>query len=174
MFGEMIQREVFGDMKPKKPGENFPGPNEYVNFKEALKFVRQHQRPGNPENPKEFFPHDLLNYLRADESLKEAMPNAVYRFDTAIGSHLDRFHGVDAIIECKPDPADNRVFVVTLDVTINTSKEGGYKADVIIILESEGLDPTDENYKEVVSKYAEEIKDYLLTSVEEAVTVKAA
>lgn len=174
MFGGLVEKEIFGNMKPENPAEDFPGPKDYVKFNEALRYVRNHQRPGNPENPKEFFPHDLLEYLRADESLKEIAPEATYRFDTALGSHLDHFHGIDALIECKPDPNDNRVFIVTLDVTTNSGKEGGYKADVVIILDKEGLDPGDTDYKEIVAKYAEEIKDQLLTVLPEAVKVKAA
>jgi hypothetical protein len=175
MFGGIVEREIFGDMrKPENPIEGFPGPNDYVKFNEAMRYVRNHQRPGNPENPKEFFPHDLLNYLRSDEELKEVASEAAYRFNTAIGSHLDRFHGIDALIECKPDPEKNQVFIVTLDVTTNPGKEGGYKADVLISLDREGLDPTDPDYQDIVVKYGREIKDQLLTIIPEAVKVKAA
>jgi hypothetical protein len=173
MFGGIVEREIFGDLRKPEQGEIYPKPGEYLEFKDSLKFVRTHQRPGNPENPREFFPHDLLNYLRTDGELKEALPGAVYRFDTALGSPLDRFHGIDAIIECKPDP-EGKVFVVTLDVTTNPNKEGGYKADVIIILDKDGLDPTDEDYKEIVAKYGEEIKEQLLTIIPEPVTVDKA
>jgi len=57
---------------------------------------------------------------------------------TAIGSHLDVYHGVDAFFEVE---INGKLHRVTLDVTFNKNKEDGGRADVVFLVPGDGLDP---------------------------------
>lgn len=163
MFGGLIENEILGEVSKLKYFEMCPGIDEYVPYKDALDFVKNNQGFRKPESPTKFFPKDVMAMLRTDTTLKEVLGDAKYRYYTAVGSHLDRYHGVDAFFECTCGEGD-RTFIlrVTLDVTTNPSKDK-YKADLIVQLPRDGIDPSDENYKSIVSEYERQIKDDLLT-----------
>ncbi len=49
----------------------------------------------------------------------------------ALGTAADKWHGIDAVIQYT-DPETKEAVNVTIDFTLNKSKEDGYKADIII------------------------------------------
>ncbi len=164
--GGIAEEELLGKVNTKEYFEQHPDIGTYVPFRDSVEYVKDSQF-GDPENPRRFFPRSMLEALRGDEVLKEKVPEAVYKFFTAVGSHLDKRHSIDAFVECVPDPKHNTVIIrTTLDVTRNTGKAGGYKADIVVLVPHEGVDPKDENYPEFVDEYAAMIRAHILTELE--------
>lgn len=94
---------------------------EYVPWKAAHELVKSHQ-PWDPANPGNGFAGDLHSEVCLALGLKDWSELKLF---AAGGSAADKFHGTDAFFEFRGS-------VVTLDVTQNTAKFNGYKADVII------------------------------------------
>jgi hypothetical protein len=88
------------------------------------------------------------------------------RFYTAVGSQLDFKHGVDAFFEVD---MNGKTFVVTLDVSMNERKkdESDIKADVLISMPGDGLDPKLKEDKEEYHKKLEEVSNEIIDAIEE-------
>ncbi len=164
--GGIAEEELFGKLNTKEYFDRHPDISTYVPFQDSVDFVKDSQF-GDPENPRRFFPRSILKSLRGDSALRDRVPNAAYRFFTAISSHLDKRHSIDGFVECIPDPKNDSVIIrATLDVTRNTGKTGGYKADVVILVPHEGIDPSDEEYPEFVEKYTALVRGHILTELD--------
>lgn len=158
MFGKLIESELLGETK--KEINHFAELHEtptYMKYKSSVEFAKTHQR-ADPLNPKRFFPKSLREGLKSDSQLGITNEEQI-AFYTAVNSPLDLYHGVDAFFEYKNG---ERAIVVTLDVTTNPNKDS-YKADVILAIPSEGLDPNDDMYRDLIEHYVMQIKEKILT-----------
>ena len=166
MFGGIIENELFSEVKKRGYFENHPGLDAYVNFRDSERFVKENQPWADPHRPNKFFPLSLIKLLETDSSLPK---NGTISFYTAVGSHLDRWHGIDGFFEYsyEEDGHMKRV-VATTDVTTNPHKDS-HKADIIISVPKDGIDTTDPDYKDVVKKYGDMIKYELLTKISQSV-----
>lgn len=134
--GKFFEADNFGESLCKDTG--------YVEFPTALEEVKNNQ-PGDPTDPKPRFANNLHAEVAEGLGLKDDWSEL--RFYTAVGSALDHYHGVDAFFEF----GDARV---TMDITQNPAKSGGYKADVII-------GPEEVEYEKRRQEKAEEIANEL-------------
>lgn len=101
---------------------------EYMGYKESLDWVREHQPKKDYKNP-ETLDSGQLSQLKSAVSSKLPNVDEVLKFYTAIGSSLDRFHGVDGFFEL----GDH---IVTVDLTLDPDKVIA-KADVVILADDE-------------------------------------
>lgn len=99
--------------------------DSYINFKDAMNIVEECQ-PGNPEAPSAFF----AGALRKEISNLFGEEYKV-QFFTAVGSHLDTKHGVDAFIKLL-DKEGKELAYTTLD--ISGQDKGSAKADQLIMI----------------------------------------
>ncbi len=159
--GKIVEYDLLGETK--KDIATFGQLHEiesYMKRREAINFVKSHQRGKDPHNPTRFFPRNLVEGIREDEGFGISAGDEV-SFYTAVNSPLDRYHGVDAFFEFK---IGGKEVMVTIDVTTNPNKDN-YKADVILAIPSGGLDPSDPEYKDIVSHYVEQIISEALTKL---------
>lgn len=110
--------------------------NSYINFKDAMQIVEKCQ-PGNPEAPSAIFAGALRKEIATvlGDGYK-------VKFFTAVGSHLDTKHGVDAFIKIY-DQENKELQRVTLD--ISASDKGFTKADLLITISQNERDLYDFN-----------------------------
>lgn len=92
----------------------------YVPFRKSMRLVMMCQ-PWDPSDPSTRAGNDLHCQVAMALGLEEW---AELRFFSALGSPLDRWHGIDGLFEWRGK-------VVTIDLTCDHGKEV-YKADVII------------------------------------------
>lgn len=162
MFGKLIEQELLGSVKKEKLefGRLHEIEAEYLGYRPSLDYVKSHQR-GDPFNPKRFFPKSLLEGLRTS-SFFDSLNIEQIAFYTAVDSVLDKFHGVDAFFEYKIK--EGGTLRVTIDVTTNPNKDK-HRADVILAIPKEGLDPSDHDYQELVERYINQIEQCFLTKI---------
>ncbi len=136
----------------------------YLNFREAMRLVREHQPEGwDPADPPAHptsFPNDLHFAVgeeitqrlaeRSDDlspevaaTLSEALERHGLQLFNALGSHLDRLHGVDAFFDFTipvargAGLAGEKRITITLDLTQNPEKaERGAKANAVLYIPS--------------------------------------
>ena len=161
VLGGLIENEIFGEIKKYKYFEDLPNIDSYVKFGESIKAVRNMQL-GSPEKPSKFVPKDLKKNIE-QLFLRDTGKEINILFYTAVGSHLDRYHGIDGFFEINED---GRKVIVTMDVTANPNKDS-YKADIILSVPRDGIDDVDEGYKEFIELYARRIERAFLTKMEE-------
>ena len=125
-------------------GESRSHTTEYMEYAKAVEDVKKNQ-PWDPTDPQPRFANNLHAEVALELGLKEDW--STLRFYTAIGSALDRYHGVDGFFEF----GDARV---TMDITQNPAKTSGYKADFII-------GPEEVEYEKRRQEKAQEIADML-------------
>lgn len=115
---------------------------DYLPYKKALELAKRFQplnpetgKPQDPTNPWKAFPRELrlaigekLGIIEDDEAMDRL------RYYTAVGSPLDAFHGVDAMIELEGKAPKEESRRVTFDVTLKSEPEAkeGAKADVVV------------------------------------------
>jgi hypothetical protein len=101
----------------------------YLPFGKAVDLTKRFQ-PGDPSNPKKEYLRDLLFAVQEKLGVDpEDEPDSVRAF-TAVGTPLDKFHGVDAFVSKKGERGD---VLVTLDATLRPEKlNEGWKADLMI------------------------------------------
>lgn len=100
----------------------------YMEYKESLAWVKDHQPKKDYNNPETLDSEQLLK-LKSAVSSKLTNVDKVLRFYTAIGSPLDVLHGVDGFFEIGD-------CVVTVDLTLNSDKIIA-KADVVILADDD-------------------------------------
>jgi hypothetical protein len=99
----------------------------YMPYKKAVELAK-HLQPGDPTNPDK----DFLNELRiaVQDALELDPDDDSLKAFTAVGTPLDKFHGVDGFITLTDG---QREHMVTLDATLRQDKlEEGHKADIMI------------------------------------------
>ncbi|MDE1974947.1 MAG: hypothetical protein KGI49_00310 [Patescibacteria group bacterium] len=114
--GKILETEVLGECRIKARG--------YLKFNQSIEEVKENQ-PYDPHHP-------TGEAGSFHDAVAEAMgiePDQLEMY-TAVGSALDRFHGVDGFFEFNG-------IVITVDVTANEHKDS-YKARVIVTEEDAG------------------------------------
>ncbi len=153
--GGLVENEMLGTARLEQE-KRARAKIEYQPYQEALATVRENQ-PGDPSDPEARFANDLHATIAEILGLEDYNQ---LRFFTAVGSTLDRFHGVDGFFELQTDHSDPaQVFRVTIDITINPQKGGQYKADHVIEVPTDGLDPKEdkEAFAALVNDTAQQI-----------------
>ena len=114
--GRMLEADVLVSCRKDE------GWDKYMKFNEALNWVKDHQPPRwDPTDPETRIANDLHALVAEELGLDDYLGLLFY---TAVGSPLDRFHGIDGFFEC----GGKRV---TIDVTQNPNKTT-YKADYVV------------------------------------------
>lgn len=116
-----------GESKKRVGDETLP----YLSYRDALTVVREFQ-PGDPTNPKKELARELRLAVADVLGIPEDALDRV-RFYTAVGSLLDKIHGVDGVIEVAD--ANGNVTTATLDLSLRGEKQASdyrAKADVVI------------------------------------------
>lgn len=111
--GELFEKEVAGQCLWIS--------DDYVPFKKAMAIVKESQ-PGDPSDPSSLVMNDLQALIC--ESLGEEDYSQV-KIYTAVGSSLDRWHGIDVFVQWR------EISFVTIDLTVNVRKDE-HKADIIL------------------------------------------
>jgi len=162
--GKIAESEVLGETatEQKEKEQEFYG--EYITFEQAVDLVKdnKYQPFKDPTNPHEKpFPHDVHATLIEELSLDSYEQ---LRFYTAVGSYLDKKHGIDAFFEL--DLGEGESVRATLDMTQNPNKHD-YKADVVFHWPNEGIDRKDPEdrviWRDKVNEVSKELKDVLET-----------
>ena len=146
--GKIIEQEMLGKGKYTPEGE-------YQPYREALDYVKE-QQPFDASDPNPRFANDVHATVAEMLALEDY---SRLKFYTAVGSMLDKCHGVDAFFELEINPDNpHKVIRVTIDLTANQEKND-YKADLIVKVPRGGIDPTDDKkaFSELVNKTATEI-----------------
>jgi len=151
--GKLIEEEVFGGLDRERVGVLNDIGKTYLPYRQAMEIVKKMQ-PFDPSDPEPLFANDL--HATITEGLKLDDYDRL-KFFTALNSHLDFFHGVDAFFELTLE--DGKKIVITLDITQNVSSKDTCKADVLILMPDQGLDPQDDRkmYTDKIKQTAEEI-----------------
>lgn len=154
--GGLAEREIFGEIKKGDQALEF-----YSSYGNSIEFVKKSQPYEDPSEPDKRFPNDLQATIAYSLNLDDY---SKLRFYTAVGSHLDKYHGIDAFFEL--ELKGGRIVRATLDVTLDPVKEsGGWKADVVFLWPSDGLDPLlpedKEKYKDKLKEVSERVKECL-------------
>lgn len=100
----------------------------YIPYDQAMELVRKSQ-PFNPENPSPSFAKMLHANIKQFLSLGEHIS---LKFYTAVGSHLDRHHGIDAFFEIS-DAEGAIAARTTMDIK-KYNPEKSIKADQLIVM----------------------------------------
>lgn len=140
--GRLLETDMFGERFSGQSGRAA----EYKEYEDALEEVKK-DYPWDPTDPMPRFANNLHAEVAQELGLEDWSELKLY---TAVGSALDRYHGVDAFFEY----GDGRV---TLDVTKNPAKAEGYKPGVMIIGEEEFDYPV--RRAETAIKIAEELQE---------------
>jgi len=158
--GGVSESEVLGDADVDKQEVEREFKGEYINFSQAVDIVKGQQRIQDSTDPRKPFPNDV----HATIAKKLGVDCEQVHFYTAVGSYLDKKHGVDAFFEL--DVGDGNVVRTTLDITQNPHKHD-YKADVILHWPATGIDTKDKEdkkiWKDKVKETSEELVEFLKT-----------
>ena len=143
--------------KAKKEEEKAGMKDGYIRFRKAMELARQSQTY-DPTNPNKPFARDIR--IAFQDLLKLETPEEMdlVRFFTAVGTPLDKLHGVDGFLEYL-DPKDRKRYFATFDLTANPQKRV-YKSDIIVV-EKDLPDP-DLRPKEYLEKINELAKQALV------------
>jgi len=130
--------------------------NRYIRFKKALELTKKFQ-PADPTNPNKPFGRDLRITLQDLLKLETEEEMDMIKFYTAVGTPLDKIHGVDAFLEV--DGGKEGIFRTTFDLTTNPNKKS-YKSD-LIISEEDLPDPNleEKEYLRQMDIYAKLVAD---------------
>ncbi|MEK7653276.1 MAG: hypothetical protein AAB358_02250 [Patescibacteria group bacterium] len=136
LTGSMAQSEVFGEVKDAVEFKKWIENHTRLDFEEAIKDAKSRQpRDSDPHEPSPQFACNLHSKVMELLSLSDWERLS---FFTAVGSHLDFQHGVDAFFELETD--EGKKITVTLDVKTYESSDHN-KANVYFEYPQEGLDP---------------------------------
>lgn len=132
----------------------------YLNYDQAMELVKECQ-PFDPEHPSPDFAKRLHAQIK---KMFDFGDKATLKFFTAVGSHLDQFHGVDAFFEIS-GPDGTIAAQTTIDIKkYNPEKE--IKADELIVItekEKALYDSDRVKYQERIDQEAEKIAQRLFT-----------
>jgi hypothetical protein len=150
IFGEVDTRDPRYAAELKKMGV---GQNTYLPFAKSVELVKKFQ-PSDPTDPKKDFLRELRLAIIGRLGIEDDDAMDAIGVYTAVGTPLDKFHGVDAFVS---ETADGNETIVTLDATLRPEKiaEGG-KAD-IIIGDMPSPEEDEDAYLKAVESYAERI-----------------
>jgi len=116
---------------------------DYINYKDSMKIAEECQ-PFDPENPTPFFASSLRKKILEKIDISEGDK---LKFFTAVDSHLDHKHGVDAFFKLY-NKNDKELSCATIDIT-GREKQG--KADITMTMPKEQrdlYDPSSDEFDE--------------------------
>jgi len=150
--GHLLEHEMLGSGHYSEEGE-------YQPYREAMRYVKEHQ-PFDPSDPAPRFANDVHATIADMLGLEDY---SQLKFFTAVSSLLDKCHGIDGFFELEDADNPHKVLRVTIDITKNPAKGEDYKADIIITVPRDGLDPKDdkEAFSALVNKTAAAITERL-------------
>jgi hypothetical protein len=152
LFGQVDTRD------PKYRAELAKVANEtgYVRYKEAVDLAKKHQ-PWDPTNPSKDFFRELLIAVQEKLEIDMDDPKDAVRAYTAVGTPLDKYHGVDAFLAHRA--RDGAEILVTLDATLRPEKQQeGWKADIVVGAIPD-VDEDEDAYLEAIEVIAGRIAD---------------
>lgn len=161
--GTEFEWDIFGTANTKnqeyqKEIKKVAKSNGFVFFRDAMKLTKEYQ-PGDPRNPGRPFARDLRIEVIDQLGLTEEKDMDRIKFYTAIGTPLDRWHGIDGFFEIEQEQGPP--ILITLDATTITAEEKirrgqEIKAD-IVVSEKEVNISDEEKLPEKISGIAEEV-----------------
>jgi hypothetical protein len=174
--GSLLEETYFGvsvDRKNRKAAEDFfkmlsgsedvAATKGFLPFQKAVRFVKTFQPGTDPTMPSTKVARDLLDFVAEELDIDPDSEEAEeLKFYTAVGSPLDRFHGVDAFIEYE----DKRALI---DVTMNPKKRFEDSSGNRIIMEQlpdYGVKEERADYERELRKYARAVVKILRPPVE--------
>ena len=152
--GHLLEQESFGE-----PLLSEEEKKRYMKYGDAMNLLKEKQA-FEPSDPEPRFANDLHASVAERLGLEDY---GKLKFFSSVGSPLDIYHGVDAFLEL--EGKDGKKHVVTMDISGNPNKNKG-KADVLINMPFEGLDPKEDKEKymekisETTNEIAEKLKDF--------------
>jgi hypothetical protein len=150
--GKVVEHDLFSEVKAPRALSN--AEKRYMKFGESLAWAKEHQ-PGEPTNPRAPFANEVRIEILDLLALETPEEFAKVRFYTAVGSHLDYFHGTDAFIEFDGDAKKNiPAGLVTLGVTIRNKEGESLKTDIEIWAPNDGIDETGKDFSTYAKKVA--------------------
>lgn len=124
----------------------------YVNYKDAMELTKAFQ-PADPTNPKKDFLRELRLAVIDELGLNAGAEERVKAY-TAVGTPLDKLHGVDGFMTIKTE--DGAEVAVTFDVTL---RDKAYKKADLVIGEPPNPHEDEEGYLKLIEEYAAQIAD---------------
>jgi hypothetical protein len=166
--GTELEADIFGKPKFAKAYEEAykkaAAERGYLPYGRAQEIIREFY-PEDPTNPKKEFAKDLRLEICDRLELDEEEADCV-KFYSAVGTALDRFHGVDGWFEIDLDSEEFGTLhaEVTMDATKRPDKlEDGYKADMVV---GEIPAPDEDGYLEATEKYADQASEILMRKLQ--------
>lgn len=141
-----------------RPCKDIPCDGKYIPYRMALDLVRGHQ-PWKPEDPNTRPANDLHAYICEKAGIEDY---SSVKLLTALDTHLDKFHGVDAVAEYEANGRNGGKVIIdiTLDLSLNPAKKShGYKADVIVGgIDDKDLEAAADQVAELLRERAQEAR----------------
>ena len=145
--GAEFEWDIFGSVDRNNPAyqkelQKIAKPNGFVFYRDALKLAKNFQ-PGDPRNPDRGFARDLRIEILDELGLTDEKDMDRLEFFTAVGSPLDKWHGVDGFFELKQKfGASLRVTIdaATVDEHEKIARGQNLKADILISAKELHLD----------------------------------
>jgi hypothetical protein len=166
--GHIVETELLGEVgKEKYERTEFPNLEAYLNFKQSIDLVKKTQPWENPARPEAAFAADLRKAV--SKKLAAIPDNFTYapqdlEYFTSVGSHLDKFHRIDAFLEYTNRQSGKKTRAL-VDVTIDPAKEiNPFFADQIILITApgDGLDKKIEDDQSIWNQLVEEASDEIV------------
>lgn len=163
--GGLTEHELFSSVEKNR---SIPNLEMYLPYKRAKNIVKESQPYEDPSDPDPRFANDLHATIAERLNLDDY---SKLRLFTAVKSHFDQYHGVDAFFEF--DSQSGRV-VIKLDVTTNPSKGEYIKNDDIIVFHypSDGLDPKIQEDKEAYEGKLNEVSQSVINMINQKIERK--
>jgi len=163
--GHIVEAELLGSIKKEKyeRSEN-PDTKDYLDFNQSIDLVKRTQPWEKPTAPEAVFAADLR---KAVSKKLAALPNNFsyepkdLEYYTAVQSHLDQWHSVDAFLEYL-DRRSGKKTRSFIDITIDPTKQiNPAFADqiVLITVPGDGIDKNIEDDLSIWNQLIEEASD---------------
>jgi len=161
--GTEFEWDIFGAVDTKNPEyqkelAKVTKQNGFVFEHDALKLVKKFQ-PEDPRNPERAFARDLRIEIIDQLGLTEEKDMDRVKFYTAIGTPLDKWHGIDGFFEI--EEANGQIIRITLDATTIDKEEKNKRGQEIkadIVVGEKWLNLADEEkLPEKIKEFAKEI-----------------
>lgn len=164
--GTELELDTFGKFKAtadfKAALKEVKREGDYAPYEKMLRLIREYD-PVDPTNPDKEFAKELRMAVIEELGLDDEEWDNI-KYHSAVGTILDKMHGVDAFIEYVDPKSDTVVVTVTMDITKNPNKDT-YKADVII--NEEIAEPEDDNFLDQVEAWSKEVAEKMRGAIED-------
>lgn len=134
--GKIHEAFLLGEVRREDPEysrvlhELGPDTKGYLPYRKALELAKRFQpldaetgKPQDPTNPPKAFPRELRIAIAEKLGLLKDEDMDRLRYYTTVGSPLDAFHGVDAVIELEGRVPREQSRVAPFDVTLRAELE---------------------------------------------------